>query len=156
MAAAGSPRKLEVARELGADVVVDYEEPDWPDGCGPRSAGWTWSSTGSAAPSAGRRSSCSVAVGGCSATGSRAAEWAGISEEAAARVVCALLRSVPSPGELRAFTVHALAEAAAGRLRPLIGQRFPLERAADAHAALQSRATVGKTLLVSAPWPAGR
>ena len=30
----------------------------------------------------------------------------------------------------------------------MIGQRFPLERAADAHAAIESRATVGKTLLV--------
>jgi NADPH:quinone reductase len=29
----------------------------------------------------------------------------------------------------------------------VIGQRFPLERAADAHAAIESRATVGKTLL---------
>ena len=29
----------------------------------------------------------------------------------------------------------------------MIGQRFPLERAADAHTAIESRATVGKTLL---------
>jgi NADPH2:quinone reductase len=34
-------------------------------------------------------------------------------------------------------------------LRPVIGQRFPLDRAADAHAAIESRATVGKTLLVT-------
>jgi NADPH2:quinone reductase len=36
----------------------------------------------------------------------------------------------------------------AGRLRPLIGQTFPLERAADAHAAMEQRATVGKSLLI--------
>ncbi|MFC0100651.1 zinc-binding dehydrogenase [Micromonospora marina] len=30
---------------------------------------------------------------------------------------------------------------------PVIGQRFPLERAADAHAAIEARETVGKTLL---------
>ena len=36
---------------------------------------------------------------------------------------------------------------AAGRLRPVIGQRFPLERAADAHTAIECRATIGKTLL---------
>jgi NADPH2:quinone reductase len=35
----------------------------------------------------------------------------------------------------------------AGRLRPRIGQVFPLERAADAHAAMEQRATIGKTLL---------
>jgi NADPH:quinone reductase len=29
----------------------------------------------------------------------------------------------------------------------VIGQRFPLGRAAEAHAAIESRATVGKTLL---------
>jgi NADPH2:quinone reductase len=48
---------------------------------------------------------------------------------------------------MRALTQSALADGAAGRLRPVIGQRFPLERAADAHAAIEARATVGKTLL---------
>jgi NADPH2:quinone reductase len=48
---------------------------------------------------------------------------------------------------IREATESALEEAAAGRLRPLIGQRFPLERAAAAHAAIESRAAVGKTLL---------
>jgi NADPH:quinone reductase len=33
----------------------------------------------------------------------------------------------------------------------VIGQTFPLERAADAHAAIESRATVGKTLLEVRP-----
>jgi NADPH:quinone reductase-like Zn-dependent oxidoreductase len=35
------------------------------------------------------------------------------------------------------------------RLRPVIGQVFPLERAADAHAALAARSTIGKTLLTT-------
>ena len=45
---------------------------------------------------------------------------------------------------MREHTERALA----GDLKPVIGQRFPLERAADAHAAIEARATVGKTLLV--------
>jgi NADPH2:quinone reductase len=53
----------------------------------------------------------------------------------------------PSPEEARRFTERALAEAAAGRLRPVIGQRYPLDGAADAHAAIEGRKTVGKTLL---------
>jgi len=70
------------------------------------------------------------------------------------------------PGQVsrRAVTVHslgeyqrerfrreaatALAQAADGRLRPVIGQVFPLARAADAHAALQARTAIAKTLLV--------
>jgi len=48
---------------------------------------------------------------------------------------------------MRHYTEQALKQAAAGVLRPVIGQRFPLDRAADAHAAMQARATVGKTLL---------
>jgi NADPH2:quinone reductase len=33
-------------------------------------------------------------------------------------------------------------------LIPVIGQTFPLEQAADAHRAMEDRATVGKTLLI--------
>jgi NADPH2:quinone reductase len=35
------------------------------------------------------------------------------------------------------------------RGRPVIGQTFPLEKAADAHAAIESRDVVGKTLLLT-------
>ena len=56
---------------------------------------------------------------------------------------------VPRPPELRELARAALAEAAAGRRQPLIGQTFPLEQAADAHAAIERRTTVGKTLLLT-------
>ena len=47
----------------------------------------------------------------------------------------------------RRLTSQALAEAAAGRLRPVVGKMFPLTRAAQAHAAIAGRAVFGKTLL---------
>jgi NADPH2:quinone reductase len=50
---------------------------------------------------------------------------------------------------MRRLTESALRAAAEGTLRPVIGQRFPLERAAEAHAAVEGRLTVGKTLLVT-------
>ena len=69
--------------------------------------------------------------------------WAGISaDEAAARGVT-LVQPNRDPSALRGYTERALA---AG-LTPVIGQRFPLDRAADAHAAIEARATTGKTLL---------
>jgi NADPH2:quinone reductase len=57
-------------------------------------------------------------------------------------------RIMRSPGGLRRLEERALAEAAAGRLFPLVGQGFPLSQAAAAHSALETRATVGKVVLV--------
>ena len=55
---------------------------------------------------------------------------------------------VRGPEDNRALVEQALAMAAAGTLRPVIGQRFPLARAADAHRAIEARQTVGKTILL--------
>jgi NADPH2:quinone reductase len=151
VAAAGGPRKVELARKLGAEVVVDYREPGWAqrvrdaiggvdvvfDGVG----GAIGRSAFELLGSGGRMLSFGLASG----------EWADIPPEAAAERGVTLMRPTATPEQLRAFTESALAEAAAGRLRPVIGQRFPLHRAADAHAAIQSRATVGKTLLEVRP-----
>jgi len=52
-----------------------------------------------------------------------------------------------NPEELAVLARTALADAAAGRLRPVIGQEFELADAARAHAAIEARETVGKTLL---------
>ena len=60
-----------------------------------------------------------------------------------------VVRGVPlTPARTRELSAGALEQAAAGRLRPIVGQTFALARAADAHAAIESRATLGKTLLV--------
>ena len=56
-------------------------------------------------------------------------------------------RIAQRPGGLRDLEERALAAAAEGRLVPLV-QRFALEEAAAAHAAVEARATVGKTVLV--------
>jgi NADPH:quinone reductase len=67
--------------------------------------------------------------------------WAQITaEEAAARQVTLVKTGRPD----RSHTERALT---AG-LTPIIGQRFPLEQATAAHASIEARATVGKTLLV--------
>jgi NADPH:quinone reductase-like Zn-dependent oxidoreductase len=59
-----------------------------------------------------------------------------------------LVRSERLPAERQTeLSARALALAAAGRLRPVVGQTFALDRAGDAHAAIESRATIGKTLL---------
>jgi NADPH2:quinone reductase len=52
--------------------------------------------------------------------------------------------------ELLARAGDVLGDVAAGSLRVRVGGRFPLARAADAHRALESRATAGKLLLLPA------
>jgi NADPH2:quinone reductase len=56
-------------------------------------------------------------------------------------------RMAQRPGGLRDLEQQALAAAADGRLVPLV-QRFALAQAAAAHEAIESRATIGKTVLV--------
>jgi len=69
--------------------------------------------------------------------------WAGIEAEAAAARGVRLVQPNRDPAALRGYTERALAVG----LAPVIGQRFALDRAAEAHAAIEARATTGKTLL---------
>ncbi|MEU4246520.1 zinc-binding dehydrogenase [Amycolatopsis sp. NPDC026612] len=141
--AVGGPAK--VAHVPGADLVVDYLQPDWPSAVGEVDV--VFDGVGGAI---GTAAFGLVRPGGRMAVyGLAGGSWAEVSEEDAAARGVSLVRSIGGPEELRAFTESALAEAAAGRLVPVIGQRFPLAKAADAHAAIESRATVGKTLLVA-------
>ena len=147
VAVAGGPRKVGLALDLGADVAIDYREPGWAervreavgevdvvfDGVGGEIARSAFGLLGRG----GRMLSFGMASG----------EWVDVSDEAAGRGVELIGPQRPTPEEMRVSTEHSLSEAASGRLRPVLGQRFPLRRAADAHAAIESRATVGKTLL---------
>jgi NADPH2:quinone reductase len=71
-------------------------------------------------------------------------------EAAAARAITIVpLWSIGGPPQaMYDFAEQAIAMAAWGELIPTIGQTFPLARVADAHAAIEARAVIGKTLLV--------
>jgi NADPH2:quinone reductase len=143
--AAGSDRKLELIRSLGAELAVDYSQPGWVDEIGRVDVAFdgVGGEVGSAAFLAvapgGRMSAFGFASGAPSRVGK---------PEALARDVTLIRGTGVTPETLIEATEAALALADAGRLRPVIGQKFPLAQAADAHAAIESRATVGKTLLV--------
>jgi NADPH2:quinone reductase len=147
VAAAGGSRKLQIAHELGADLAVDYTREGWTnevaEACGELDV--VFDGVGGAIGGAafnllrpgGRMVSYGLASG----------EWADIDEETASQHAVALVRPQAPPERLRELSVQALDMAAAGKLRPLIGRRFPLEQAAAAHVAIESRETIGKTLL---------
>jgi NADPH:quinone reductase len=147
VAAAGGERKVDVARGLGADLAVDYTEPGWAELVLAAIGGVDVVFDG-VGGDIGRAAFALLAPGGRMVSfGLASGEWAGIAPDDAADREVTLLQPRPAPHEVRELTEHALAEAAAGRLRPVIGQRFPLDRAADAHVAMAARATIGKTLL---------
>ena len=148
VAAAGSGRKLEVARELGADMGVDYTVEGWADDVRERYGNvdvvfdGVGDAVGAAAfelLSAGGRM-CSYGLSG--------GRFGPVSPDLAReRGVSLTLGVGAAPAEMIGLINEALHQAAAGRLRPLIGQVFALGQAAEAHRAIESRETVGKTLL---------
>jgi NADPH2:quinone reductase len=76
--------------------------------------------------------------------------FAPVPADVARRRRIAVLRAAPPTAyEMREYTTTALAEAVAGRLRPVVGQVHALADAAQAHAAIEGRQTIGKTLLGS-------
>ncbi|TNY35775.1 zinc-binding dehydrogenase [Thermomonospora catenispora] len=148
IAAARGERKLALARELGADEVVDCARDGWTNGLGEVDV--VLDGVGG---DVGRAAFELVARGGrFSAHGTPAGGFATVdAEEARRRGVT--LRGIADLrfdlAERVRLAAAALTEAAAGRLRPVIGQTFPLERAAEAHAAIEARRVVGKTLLLT-------
>jgi NADPH2:quinone reductase len=148
VALAGQPRKLALARDLGADVTADYSRDGWErqvrDAVGEVNVVFD-----------GVGGDIGLAAFGLLGAGGRfcpfgmaSGSFAPVTPELAQdRQVAVRAGAGGSPEELAALARTALAEAAAGRLRPVVGQEFELREAARAHAAIEARETVGKTLL---------
>lgn len=145
--AAGGPRKVGLLPDLGAELAVDYRVPGWAERVRDAVGGVDVVLDGVGGSIARTAFELLTPGGRMASFGLASGEWSPVSAEDATARQITLVRSDAPPERMRAYTVRALADGAAGRLRPLIGQRFPLERAADAHAAIEARATVGKTLL---------
>ena len=153
---AGAPRgeaKAEQARAAGAEAVIDYSDPDW--------TGQVTGLTGGAGPAVvfdGVGGSLGVAAFGTLADGGRfsghgaaAGGFAPVDRDQAGRrgiTVQGIEQAQFPPGGHEKLAAQALADVAAGRMRPVIGQSYPLERAAEAHRGLEGRSAIGKTLLI--------
>jgi len=152
IAAARGSRKLDRALGLGAEVTADYSEPGWPQEVLTATAGIRPDVVfDGAGTHLGQAAFTITADGGrFSAHGSPSGGFALI-DPAEARSRGITVRGIEqaqfTPDQLQALTTRALAEAAAGRIQPVIGQTFPLDRAADAHTAIETRSVTGKTLL---------
>jgi NADPH:quinone reductase len=145
IAGVGSGEKRGVARRLGADLVVDYSATGWAEQVRDR-----WGRIDVVFDGVG--GDVGEAAVGLLRRGGRLCRY-GMASGRFTRVppgrpdVEIVEGTRLSPAEWQALSVTALERAAAGELRATIGQELPLERAADAHAAIEARATTGKTLL---------
>ncbi|MCO1661135.1 zinc-binding dehydrogenase [Pseudonocardia humida] len=154
--AARGARKLDLVRELGAAAAVDYSEPDW--------TRQLLRATGGAGPDVvfdgvggeiGRAAFATAARGGrFSVHGGSGGPATEIDPAEAGRRGVEVIGIEQLSGfgpHMRRWAGQVMSAAVAGRLRPVIGQTYPLERAADAHAAVQERRSTGKTLLLVRP-----
>lgn len=138
---------------MGFDAVIDSEDPDWVEqaraALGGEGADVILDNVGGRV---GEAAFVAIVPGGrFSAHGTPSGQFAAIDPaEAERRGVT--LRGIADVQlteiDLKRLTEQALAEAAAGRITPVIGQTFPLTRAADAHTAIEGRTVFGKTLLL--------
>ncbi|WP_438870697.1 zinc-binding dehydrogenase [Paractinoplanes ovalisporus] len=146
-------RKLDLIRTLGADAVVDYSEPDWTDR--------VLDATGGAGPDVvfdgvggeiGRAAFEATARGGrFSVHGAASGEVTAVDPARASMkdvTVIGIEQLFDFGPQVAQWAQRMMELAAEGVVRPFIGQTFPLERAAEAHAAIEKRTAVGKTLLL--------
>jgi NADPH2:quinone reductase len=151
---AGGAEKVELVRSLGADVAVDYLEPGWPErvlaALDGRKPTLMLDSVGG---DVGRAGLEMLDIGGrlvmLGWTGGEPTQFTTADVVRGSLSVQWVVgpRMLRHYGGLRGLETSALAEAAAGRMVPVV-QPFPLADAAGAHRALVSRATVGKVVLI--------
>jgi NADPH:quinone reductase len=148
VAGVGSAGKLAAIAETGAGEAVNYRSPEWADRVRAAVGGVdvVFDGVGGAV---GEAAFGLLREGGRFMTyGMASGQFARIADADAAARGVTIQRGAPvSPERMRELSSAALDRAAAGRLRAVIGQTFPLADAAAAHAAIESRTTVGKTLL---------
>jgi len=150
--AARGTDKLRLAADLGAEAVVDYSEPGWVEQCrslaGGAGVGVIFDGVGG---EIGTAAFAAMAIGGrFSAHGAAAGGFAAIDPQRAndrAITLTGIERVQFDAANAKRLSTLALDAAAAGSVDPVIGQRFALDQAADAHRAIENRQVIGKTLL---------
>jgi NADPH2:quinone reductase len=152
--AARGKAKADAVAEAGADAVIDYGQPGW--------TSLVLDATGGSGPAVvldgvggqlGLDAYGIIADGGrFSAHGAPGGGFAAIDPGDAGRrkvTVTGLGDLQVRPGERADLARELLPEVVSGRIRPLIGQTFPLAEAARAHTLIEARQAVAKTLLTS-------
>jgi NADPH2:quinone reductase len=159
LATAGSPAKLDAARDFGTDASIDYTQPDWPqevlDATEGRGPDLVYDAVGGEV----RTRSFEIladegmlVIYGSAATGTfEAIEGSVLSAmyvKAQGIRAFSLWPAIRSGVTLRRWLDELIELSGSGRLVTVVGSEYPLSKGADAHRALQAREVVGKVVLV--------
>ncbi len=153
--AAGGAQKTAAATRFGADTAVDYTSPDWVEqvriATGGKGADVVLDAIGGQI-GAQALEAARIGSGRVGVYGFTSGAWTELDAFQIGRrgltVVGPLGIAFAKPdAEQRADAELALEYSAAGQLRPHIHAVYPLERAAEAQAALEERGTIGAVLL---------
>jgi NADPH:quinone reductase len=154
IATAGSPEKLDFARQHGADVAVDYTKEDWPDRVRDSAPGGVDVVLDSISGEIRRQSLGLLAPFG------RVVVYGAASGELDSIAVSdlILMRSVAgfsllayraaAPKQAAAEVAELTGHFAAGRLRTSVHTRLPLTEVVAAHRILEGRENLGRVLLI--------
>jgi len=156
LATAGSPEKVALARGAGADEAIDYSAQDFEAEVKRFTAGRgvqvVYDGVGR---SVFEKSLNCLAPRGMMVTFGNASgpvpaiEPLTLSQKGSLFLTRpTLVNYIATRGELEARAGDLFSWIAAGKLRVHVGAEFPLEKAADAHRALEGRRTTGKVLLI--------
>jgi NADPH2:quinone reductase len=154
IATASSEEKLDLARSLGADVLIDYTEEDWPEkireATEGKGADIILEMVGSDFPQ--KNLKCLNVFGRMVVFGAASRERgtivpANLMKRCHAVVGFYLPQIMRRPDLFVPSLKEILAWISTGDLQLTIGGTYPLDQAADAHADLEGRQTTGKLLL---------
>lgn len=162
IATASSPEKLELARSLGADVLIDYTHESFAARTHAETGGagvdLVFDSVGAATfpgsvaclARGGTAISCGLASGPPGAV-----DVMSLIERAARVAAGSIFAYIGNPSEMQRRVADVLAAIRDGWLHMPEVTPYPLAEAAAAHAALESRKTTGKLVLLPQPTRTG-
>ncbi len=152
VAGAGSADRVAALEPLGADLTVDYSEPDWPERVRERTGGITLAYDG-VGGDVGRQALELLLPGGrlvmfgFSAGSPTRFDTDDVISRGITVGWSLGPRLMGLPGGIKGLAERALERVAAGDWRPLV-TTYPLAEAARAHVDLEQRRNLGKAVLV--------
>lgn len=154
IAVAGTAAKQDLALSLGADAAIDGRAPDWPAAAraaaGDHGANVVFDLVGGDATEACLQALAPggdlvfTALGRLTVDRAALEDMVGLGQSLRGFALLPLL----TPAGLQADLAELFGLAASGQIQVVRGGSYPLDRAAEAHAAIEDRRTTGKVVLV--------